>query len=186
MEAAYPVHVSSARLRLRVPARRGDAAWFDTAADVLAQQPGIAAAHAHADRASLTLHLAARPVDSIETIAPALVAAGIRIAGSRPEQPVMATRGARRQHPETPPDRTGPRAHRRIARGGNGHRGEDAAPTPSSAGLRADRRTIALALFLLLLARHLLRNGWLLPGLALAWYLWERFPPPRPRGLGRR
>jgi hypothetical protein len=46
-------------------------------------------------------------------------------------------------------------------------------------GLRADRRTLALGIFLLLLTRHLLRSGWLAPGLALAWFIWESFPSLR-------
>jgi hypothetical protein len=49
--------------------------------------------------------------------------------------------------------------------------------------LRADRRTIALWIFLLLLARGLLRSGWLAPGLALLWLLWESFPALRHRLL---
>lgn len=60
------------------------------------------------------------------------------------------------------------------------------APLPRAcevSGLRAGRRTIALWIFLLLLARGLLRSGWLAPGLALLWLLWESFPALRHRLL---
>ncbi len=53
----------------------------------------------------------------------------------------------------------------------------------AGARLRADRRTIALGILLLLLTRNLIRSGWLAPGLALLWFLWESLPALRGRVL---
>ena len=147
MEAAYLVHQSSARLRLRVPARRHNGPWLETAAIALRQAPGITSVRSCAATACLTLHLAAQTRSAAALAQPALRTAGIRLVGS-PSPRIAA------HHPQcTPP------------------------PQPIAAtGLRADRRTLALTLFLLLLARHLVRSGWLVPGLALAWYLWESLP----------
>jgi hypothetical protein len=151
MEAAYLVHQSSGRLRLRLPGRRRDARWLEAAALALRQAPGIVAVRSCAATACLTLHLATRAGHATAVVQPALNAAGIRLVGLAPS-PRSAP-----HHPQcTPPP---------------------APPQPTAAaGLRADRRTLALALFLLLLARHLVRSGWLVPGLALAWYLWESLP----------
>ncbi len=157
MDTAYPIHASSARLRLRVPARRHDRDWFEAAAAQLALQPGIRAVRCHPGRAGLTLQLAPRAMPTAPFAQRALRAAGISVA-PRADAPRVSM--------PANPDKT-KLTQPRMPR--------------ASAGLRPDRRTIALALFLLLLARHLLRNGWLAPGLALAWYLWERFPALRRR-----
>lgn len=151
MEAAYLVHQSSGRLRLRLPARRRDARWLEAKAVALRQAPGITAVRSCAATACLTLHLATRTGHATAVVQPALNAAGIRLVGSaassRPPSP----------HPQRTPPPAPPQA-------------------TAAAGLRADRRTLALTVFLLLLARHLVRSGWLVLGLALAWYLWESLP----------
>lgn len=156
MEAAYLVHQSSGRLRLRLPTRRRDARWLAGAAVALRQAPDIVAVRSCAATACLTLHLATRTRHAAAVAQPALSAAGIRLVGSAPSPRTTAH----------DPQRAAP-------------------PQPTAAdGLRADRRTLALAVFLVLLARHLVRSGWLVPGLALAWYLWESFPLLR-RAVGR-
>lgn len=154
METAYLVHGSSGRLRLRVPARRHDRAWFAAAETALLTRPGILAVQTDADRAVLTLHLQPTAAHGPQRQA-ALTAAGIRLAQSAPPPALQhAAQGpadARTQR------RSGPELH----------------------GLQANRRTLALGVFLLLLTRQLLRSGWLIPGLALAWVLWESLPVQR-------
>lgn len=160
MEAVYPVHVSSTRLRLRVPKRRHDTAWLEAVAATLAAQPGISAVKVHPGRAALTLQLVPAPGTTDSTVPQALAAADLRIAEYAPAlagPPLNRTRSQQRTSTSLP---------------------------QTSAGLHADRRMIALVVFLLLLSRQLLRNGWLAPGLALAWLLWESVPSLR-RSFGR-
>lgn len=152
LETAHQLHASSARLRLRVPARRHDAAWFSAVRSALAAQAAVTEVHADPVRGVLTLGL--RGAEGTDPLARAalLAAAGICIVPPGPE--------------------------RRL-------------PTSAALhGLRADRRTLAWGVFLLLLTRHLLRSGWLAPGLALLWLLWESFPALRRSvpgmGSGRR
>jgi hypothetical protein len=162
MDAAHPVHTSCSRLRLRIPARRRDAAWFAEVAAALAAQPEVIAIRTDAGRASLTLHL--RP----DAMAPADLRAGRALAAAGLHLV---------QHTPPTPSVRAPRAGRKPALG---------ASSRQVRTLRADRRTLALGVLLLLLTRHLLRNGWLAPGLALAWFLWESFPMLRHRLSGRR
>jgi len=141
LETAHLLHASSARLRLRVPSRRHDAAWLGAVRATLGAQPAVTEVRADPGRGVLTLGFRGAAGTDPAARAALLATAGIRIAP--------------------------PNAHRRLAE------------APAAHGLRADRRTIALGVLLLLLARHLLRSGWLAPGLALLWFLWESFPALR-------
>jgi hypothetical protein len=158
METAYLVHGSSVRLRLRVPARRYDRGWFVKVKARLLSQPDVLDVRTNPELATLTLHLRTRSMrPAYGSAASVLTAVGVGIARRPPLSDPMPAR-ARKQRATT-------------VRG-------DVAPAHTR-GLRADRRTLALGIFLLLLTRHLLRSGWLAPGLALAWFLWESFPPLR-------
>jgi hypothetical protein len=156
MEAAYPVHTSSNRVRLRIPARRHDGVWFSAVAAALSTQPDVRAVRTDADRASLTLQLQASAANTaLARVEPALAAARIRLTGLPPSgrRPYGASR--------------------------NDSKRVNGAPLGRPGALRADRRTLALGVLLLLLTRSLLRSGWLAPALALAWFLWESFPALR-------
>jgi hypothetical protein len=141
LETAHQIHASSARLRLRVPSRRHDAAWFSAVRSTLGAQATITEVRADPMRGVLTLGLRGAVGTDPAARAALLAAAGICIALPGPE--------------------------RRLP------------PSAALRGLRPDRRTLAWGLFLLLLTRHLLRSGWLAPGLALLWLLWESFPALR-------
>jgi hypothetical protein len=158
METAYLVHGSSARLRLRVPARRYDRGWFAKVKTGLISQPDVLEVRTNPELATLTLRLrpgSGRTASGGAT--PLLTAIGVRIVQPQPQRNALPARA--------------PRQHGRTVRG-------DILPAHTQ-GLRADRRTLALGIFVLLLTHHLLRNGWLAPGLALAWFLWESFPSLR-------
>jgi hypothetical protein len=158
METAYLVHRSSMRLRLRVPARRYDRGWFAKVKAGLVSQPDVLDVGTNPGLATLTLHLrpgSGRPASG--GAAPLLRAVGLHIAQPQRQPDAMPARATRQR--------------------GTTVRG-DMLPAHSQ-GLRADRRTLALGIFLLLLTHHLLRSGWLAPGLALAWFLWESFPSLR-------
>jgi hypothetical protein len=148
LEPVYALHASQTRLRLRVPTRRRDAAWFAAAERVLATQPGISAVRSSPETATLTLHLAAGNGSAGPAVSTQLATAGLRLADRRAVlNPV--------QRPAPAARRLGPR------------------------GVRLRRRDLALALFLLLLMRQMLRSGWLAPALALAWLLAETLPGRR-------
>jgi hypothetical protein len=160
MEAAYVVHSSSARLRLRVPARRHDRAWFTAVVSALRAQPGILTVGADAGRAVLTLHMQPAATSDARVDTP-LARAGIHLAAGGQPRPARAAV-------------KGPAVSARVKRSRS-----------LPFGLRADRRTLALGVFLLLLTHQLLRSGWLVPGLALVWLLWESLPTLRGGLKGR-
>ena len=75
---ATVVHATGTRLRLRVHARRGDAAFFERCAAALARVAGIAAVDARAMTASLLLH---HDGVGIETVGVEAERAGLFIVG---------------------------------------------------------------------------------------------------------
>jgi hypothetical protein len=149
LEPVHAIHASQTRLRLRVPGRRRDAAWFAAVERVLATQPGISAVRASPATATLTLHLDAGNGAAGPAVSTQLATAGLRLADQQRAVP-------------TPVQRPAPAARPLRLR-----------------GVRLRRRDLALALFLLLLIRQMLRSGWLAPALALAWLLAETLPGRR-------
>lgn len=83
LEPVYALHASQTRLRLRVPGRRRDAAWFAAAERVLATQPGISAVRSSPETATLTLHLAAGNGSAGPAVSTQLATAGLRLADRR-------------------------------------------------------------------------------------------------------
>lgn len=170
LERALALHASSSRLRLRVPTRRNDAVWFNDTAHRLRAQPGITAVRCSPAIATLTIGLASPHQGPRADPRQALQRAGL---------------DARLTH------RAMDAEHRHGSAHGPLHGAEPEPPEDRSQSVawaqgpgllqptRIDRRKLALAVFLLLLLRHLWRSGWLLPGLALAWFLMESLPSLR-------
>jgi hypothetical protein len=93
LEPVHAIHASQTRLRLRVPGRRCDAAWFAAVERVLATQPGISAVRVSPETATLTLHLAAGNGSAGPAVSTQLATAGLRLA-DRPALPTPVQRPA--------------------------------------------------------------------------------------------
>jgi hypothetical protein len=160
-ETAQRLHGSSTRVRLRVPGRHRDVRWFDETASRLRTQPGVVGVRYSPGTATLTIQLDPSHRKPTPDPLAALRRVGINVRTTDPA--VDAGHGGRqptRPRPDPGPD-----------------------PAVLRLGLlqttRIDRRQLALAVFLLLLVRHLWRSGWLLPALALGWFLMESLPSLR-------
>lgn len=154
---AHLVHQSRRRLRLKIPSRRHDDAFFERLEQHLALIPKIEAAAVNPATASISLQYAPDEGDCIAAALEAL--ALVRLA--KPE-----SSGARPDHPATDD---------RIS----------ASNRTAIASARGDRRALAFTVMLLLLLRQRLRGGWLAPGLALLWFLFEVLRARAPQRLNR-
>jgi hypothetical protein len=172
-EAAIPVHETGDRLRVRVPSRRYDRYWFETVCRSLRAQPGVLEVSSRPSTGSISIRFDTARKALRRDSSPILAAVGLRIAVRRSEGGATHGANAQERDPAMP------------IRAANGPR----------FGLVQDRRIrrehLALAVLAMLLLRNLIRSGWMLPGLALIWFLLERFPELRPdlrpalRHLGR-
>ena len=144
-------------MRLRVPGRHRDARWFDETASRLRTQPGVVGVRYSPGTATLTIQLDPSHRKPTPDPLAALRRVGIEV---RTTDSALDPGHGKRQRTGSRPDAAGFRS-----------------------GLlqttRIDRRQLALAVFLLLLVRHLWRSGWLLPALALGWFLMESLPSLR-------
>jgi len=133
-------------MRLRVPAKRYDQVFFADLEERLRRIPRIEKAVTRSQTAGVLLHFAEGDGDGIAAAIDGLEILSI--------------------------DDPGGRATRRL---------DAIAPTPDNAisllhALRSgsiDRRKIAFAIFILLLMHRLLRGGYVAPGLALIWLIYE-------------
>jgi hypothetical protein len=132
-------------MRLKVPSRRHDTAFFARLEQQLAAIPEIEAALMTPATASVLLRFAEGEGDGVAAAIDALE--GIALA--KPD----ANRAASPH--ETAANETEP------------------ALQQGNASDRVDRRALAFTVLVLLLLRQLLRGGWLAPGLALVWFLFE-------------
>jgi hypothetical protein len=144
--SAHLVHRTAGRMRLRVPTKRNDQVFFADLEERLRQVPRIEKALARPQTAGVLLHFAEGDGDRIAKAIDALDILSI--------------------------DDLGARATRRL---------DAIVPNPDNAisllhALRSgsiDRRKIAFAVFMLLLLHRLLRGGYVAPGLALIWLIYE-------------
>lgn len=144
--SAKLVHRTACRMRLRVPAKRNDQVFFADLEERLRRIPRIEKAVTRSQTAGVLLHFAEGDGDGIAAAIDRLEILSI--------------------------DDPGGRATRRL---------DAIAPTPDNAisllhALRSgsiDRRKIAFAIFILLLMHRLLRGGYVAPGLALIWLIYE-------------
>lgn len=149
---AHLVHQSARRMRLRIPSRRHDVAFFGHLQQQLAAIPKIESTLVTPKTASVLLSFAEGDGNGI---AAALDALGL-----------VSLVEANASEPGT--DSDGSPDQRIVA----APRGPAAGPT-APANRRVDRRALAFTVFILLLLRQLLKGGWLAPGLAFIWLLLE-------------
>jgi hypothetical protein len=133
-------------MRLKVPSRRHDTAFFERLEQQLAAIPEIEATLMTPATASVLLRFAEGEGDGVAAAVDALE--GIALA--KPD----ANRAA------SPNETAANEAAEPSLQQGN-------------ASGRVDRRALAFTVLVLLLLRQLLRGGWLAPGLALVWFLFE-------------
>lgn len=135
-------------MRLKVPSKRHDAAFFEHLEKQLAAIPTIESALVTPKTASVLLSFAEGEGNGI---AAALDALGLVSVTEANASEHLSGSGEDRQE-----------AARAVS---------DAPPEGSSRGV--DRRALAFTVFVLLLLRQVLKGGWLAPGLAFAWLLLE-------------
>lgn len=152
---AYQVHRTAERLRLRVPDRRHDAAFFSGLGERLSALPGIVEVSGNPVSAGLLIRL--DPTHEQDPV-PAIEAAGLIqiVAGPPPLSPALTAFR---------------RATQRIDR-----------DLEERTGGSADLRTLAFVLLLALALRQALRGQLLAPAASLLWYAFEllRFVPAAP------
>jgi len=135
-------------MRLKIPSRRQDAAFFARLKRQIEAIPKIESARVTPQTASALLLFAEGDGSAIAAALETLDIVSI-VESGRSE---AGTASANRGDPAGDPD------------------------TQTYAGLasgRTDRRALAFTVFLLLVLRQLLRGGWLAPGVALIWLLFE-------------
>jgi len=143
---AKVIHHTARRMRLRVPARRHDAGFFRALEAHLQQIPQIEAALARPETATVLLRFAEGDSDAVTAALSALEVLSFTPAGEQSARRLDTVAAAQ-------------------ASAGNAL---DAVGTAAR-----DRRKLAFAVLVLLLIRRLLRGGYLAPGLALLWLIYE-------------
>jgi hypothetical protein len=156
---AYQVHRTAERLRLRVPDRRHDSAFFAELSDRLSRLPGVIEVSGNPVSAGVLIRLdPTRDPTREQDPIPAIEAAGlIRVIGGPP--PLSPGLTALR------------RAAMRIDR-----------ELEEQTGGSADLRMVAFLLLVALALGQALRGQLLAPAASLLWYAYEllRFVPPAP------
>jgi hypothetical protein len=149
---AHLVHQTRKRMRLKIPSRRHDKAFFSHLEERLKTIPQIESAVVTPETASVLLNFVegqgagiAVALDALEILSLA------KDRQSSSEQPSIAA------------DDNPNSLYEAFAKG------------------RIDRRTLALTVLVLLVVRRLLRGGWVGPALALAWFLYEVYRAQLPQ-----
>jgi hypothetical protein len=143
---ARVVHRTARRMRLRVPSMRHDSGFFRTLEAQLRQIPKIEAVLTMPRTASVLIRFADGDGDVIAAALEALEILSLEHAGTHPERRLDAIKAA-------------PGSANRLL--------------DNLRGGAVDRRRLAFAVFVLLLAHRLLRGTYVAPGLALLWFIYE-------------
>lgn len=155
--SAHLLHQTRRRMRLKVPSRRHDTAFFKRLEQQLAAIPKIEAAIMTPATASVLLSFAEGEGDSVAAALDALESISL----AKPEHNGTGLSDDRTNDDTEPPSQQ------------------------AAAGGTVDRRALAFTVLVLLLLRQLLRGGWLAPALALLWFLFEVLRAQRPEGEAR-
>lgn len=131
-------------MRYKVPSKRYDPAFFAKLEQRLAEIPAIESAVIRPETAGVLLHFAEGEGDGIAAALDALQ--------------ILSLGGTHASAASTP-------------QAGAAEGAEPAAQAQATG--RIDRRALAFTVLALLLLRQILRGGWLAPGLALLWFLFE-------------
>jgi len=142
--SAHLVHRTARRMRYKVPSKRQDRAFFAKLEQRLAEIPAIESAVIRPETAGVLLHFAEGEGDGIAAALDALQ--------------ILSLGGTQASGSSSPRTDTATRT-------------DNAAQGLTTA--RIDRRALAFTVLMLLVLRQILRGGWLAPGLALLWFLFE-------------
>jgi hypothetical protein len=136
-------------MRLKIPSKRHDRAFFTQLEQRLREIPSIESAVLTPETAGMLLQFAEGEGDGVAAALEALKI--VAIAQGHASAPAMTEHQA--------PSETGLNAREVDAQG------QEHSPI--------DRRALAFTVLMLLLLRQILRGGWWAPGLALLWLLFE-------------